>query len=110
MSDNGQEVDVSSLQSLARGDDVVERVVIIGGAQGNVGQGGEVRVVPATVEGDVCVAIRRIQLVSTAGEELATCVCVDGLCRWMVWNHRHIYLEVQGLHLSSASPPVLLRI
>ena len=56
-----------SLQCLARGENVVERVVIIEGAERNVGQGGEVCVVPSTVEGDGRVALSSIQLVSTAG-------------------------------------------
>ena len=39
MSDDGEYVDVCSLQSLSRGEDVTEGVVIIKGAQRNVGQG-----------------------------------------------------------------------
>ena len=61
-----------SLESLSGGQDVGERVVIIGGAEGGVGQGGEVSVVPATVQGDGRVALSRIQLVATAR---STCRC-----------------------------------
>ena len=50
MSDNGQEVDVCSVESLTRGQYVTERVIIVGRAEGDVGQGGEVSVVPASVE------------------------------------------------------------
>ena len=66
MSDDGEYVDVRALQCLARGQYVAERVVVIGGPQGNVGQCSEVSVVPATVERYGGVALRRIQLMATA--------------------------------------------
>ena len=49
MSDDGEHIDMCSLENLTRCDNVTERVVIIEGAERNVGQCCEVCVVPATV-------------------------------------------------------------
>ena len=59
---------MAALQGGPIGQDVTEGVVVIGGTQGNMGQGGVVCVVPATVQSHIRVGLTHVHMVLTSGD------------------------------------------